>query len=466
MNIAVLADETTQIETAPERLISIPFLLLRAATAGGALATGFVQTFVFARVLTPERFSIFIVAAAIGYTLWLCDLGLAKIVFVKLRSAHLDAKPDQQTAREATAVILFHTLLAVVASLVCFTIAFLQLSFTIKDAADLALFFLFITLNLVWFSLRGMSIAVDLYLFYERLELTRRVITITTLFALLGGLPITTFLVASNALWGAFIGTAVARLIRRGAMAPRLRGFARDLLSFFRLNRHSIARSSTNSLSAVLISIFPYYVVPLMYGLGEAPIILEVTFRIFRGTYVIYSSATDLVIAEQTRALAARDAGRLIRATMIAIGLCCIPAACVCAVLIFAGGPFFAFLLRSAATVPPAITPILVTLVLANIAHLVSESLLQYTGFFRSLARVNALVAVMMIVITAVSIAAKFDIVGFLGSYAAVYAAGAVLLAIAAVRGPIRTAAVHGGEKRPLSDILSVVPDAGQTPSA
>ena len=234
------------------------------------MATGFVQTFVFARVLTPERFSIFIVAAAIGYTLWLCDLGLAKIVFVKLRSAHLDAKPDQQTAREATAVILFHTLLAVVASLVCFTIAFVQLSFTIKDAVDLALFFLFITLNLVWFSLRGMSIAVDLYLFYERLELTRRVITITTLFALLGGLPITTFLIASNALWGAFIGYrgSQADTARCHGATPARICVPTSCLSFEPsfdcTQQHQFSERGTDGH-------FSYYVVPLMYG-WRAPI--------------------------------------------------------------------------------------------------------------------------------------------------------------------------------------------------
>ena len=76
------------------RLISIPFLLLRVSTAGGAFAMGLVQTLVFARVLTPDRFSLFILVGAIGYSLWLCDLGLAKILFVQLRTAHLAGKTD------------------------------------------------------------------------------------------------------------------------------------------------------------------------------------------------------------------------------------------------------------------------------------------------------------------------------------------------------------------------------------
>src|SRR6202161_3507825 len=102
------------------RLISIPFLLLRVSTAAGAFAMGLVQTLVFARVLTPDRFSLFILVGAIGYSLWLCDLGLAKILFVRLRGAHIAGKTDTRAAAQATAVIVFYVLLAACGALVCF----------------------------------------------------------------------------------------------------------------------------------------------------------------------------------------------------------------------------------------------------------------------------------------------------------------------------------------------------------
>ena len=56
-----------------QRLISIPFFLLRTTTASAALVTGLLQTYVFAHVLSPQRFSIFILVAAFGYSLWLID---------------------------------------------------------------------------------------------------------------------------------------------------------------------------------------------------------------------------------------------------------------------------------------------------------------------------------------------------------------------------------------------------------
>ncbi len=52
-----------------KRLVSYRYMTLRASTAAGTLGTGLLQTFVFARALTPERFSLFIFLGALGYML-------------------------------------------------------------------------------------------------------------------------------------------------------------------------------------------------------------------------------------------------------------------------------------------------------------------------------------------------------------------------------------------------------------
>ena len=43
-----------------------------------------------------------------------------------------------------------------------------------QEAAEFGLFFLFVALNLVWFALRNIAIAVDEYVLFEALETTRR----------------------------------------------------------------------------------------------------------------------------------------------------------------------------------------------------------------------------------------------------------------------------------------------------
>jgi len=461
-NAGALPGDAASVGRAGERLISVPYLLLRASTAGGALAMGFVQTFAFARALSPERFSIFIVVGALGYTLWVTDLGLAKIVFVNLRSAHLSGARDERAAREASALILFYSLLAGVAAMLCFAIRLGQPTATLGDAGELGLFFLYVTLNLTWYSLRTIGFSVDRYVFYERLELIRRLFTMAILLTLIAGVPLLAVMLGLNLLWALLIGAVTFKFVRCGALSPNLQGFPGELLSFFRRNSRSVKRSGISALSGVFAANFPYYVVPLIFGLGPAPIILEVTFRVLRGTGAIYTAATDLAIPGQTAALAARDPRRLARTTIFAAGLCCIVAGCVCAILMLAGGPLFAFLLKSAATVPPAITPILIVMVLANVAQIVSESLLQHTGFFRHLAWIGAAVAAMMVVATAISLAANFDIVGFLGAYAAAFTAGAILSVAAAVRGPFRSAAARN-RPQPAADLVIASRSAPQS---
>ena len=224
-NAASLSADGAPVENPAARLISIPFLLLRVSTAGGAFAMGLVQTLVFARVLTPDRFSLFILVGAIGYSLWLCDLGLAKILFVQLRAAHLAGKTDARAASQATAVIVFYVLLAAGGSFVCFGFMAARPSFSLLEAADFGLFFFYITLNLTWVCLRSLSIAVDEYVFYEKLELVRRVGNMATILAMLIGLPFTAFLVGSNVLWAVLVtsrGGKTSQPRRDGAAAARL----------------------------------------------------------------------------------------------------------------------------------------------------------------------------------------------------------------------------------------------------
>ena len=96
VNAASLSADGAPAEGAAARLISIPFLLLRVSTAGGAFAMGLVQTLVFARVLTPDRFSLFILVGAIGYSLWLCadrhdSLWIPRVMVGNLEQVRRDA---------------------------------------------------------------------------------------------------------------------------------------------------------------------------------------------------------------------------------------------------------------------------------------------------------------------------------------------------------------------------------------
>ncbi len=63
------------------------------------------------------------------------------------------------------------------------------------------MFFVFTALNLSWFALRNVAVAVDRYVYFESLEVTRRFLVIFATAPLLVFLPLTAFLILINLMW-------------------------------------------------------------------------------------------------------------------------------------------------------------------------------------------------------------------------------------------------------------------------
>jgi O-antigen/teichoic acid export membrane protein len=423
-----------------QRLISIPFFLLRTTTAGAALVTGLLQTYVFAHVLSPQRFSIFILVAAFGYSLWLIDFGIVKILFVRLRARFLAGDHNADVAGHATSVVLFYFGLVSIGALLCFVFMATQTASSLREAAEFGLFFWFVAMNLVWFALRNISIAVDEYVLFEALETVRRGGYFVGLAAMLFGLPLFVMLIVLNALWAIVVTACVRRMIARGALVPHIRGFIADFVSFFRANKTQLIRSGTFAASEIYCANFPYVIVTTLFGLGAPPIILDTTFKVFRGGATIFGAVCDILVPRQTSALAERDGPTLVRATLTAAALCCIPAGFACLILIFGADKLFHLLLGNAATMPPATTPILVVLLIANLTQMVANSVLVHNGYFREVARIGMGVVVAMTGVGVYALLAHIDIVQFLEAYTAVYACGAAATVVLMIRGPIRLA--------------------------
>lgn len=419
-------------------LLSIRYLFLRSSTCAAAVISGLVQTFVFARVLSPVHFSIFILIGAVGVALWLVDFGAGKILFVRQRERHLAQLSDREIPAQSTAVVVLYLLLVAVATLLCFLAMAAKPPTTLWQAVEFALFFNFSALNLVWFPLRNISLAIDEYIFFETLEAIRRVGHISLTLALLIGLPLSVFLVLANCLWAVLLIACARYLVRRRALASHLTGWWRELAVFYRSNRSELLRSGNYAVGEHFVYNFPYFVVPALFGLGAPTIILDTTFKIFRGATFIYAAGLDPLVPRQTRAFAERDAQTLIRATLIATALCTVATAILCTLLVFAGDRIFAFLLGTAATVPPQATIILVVLLIANMAQNVASCLLLHTGFFKPIARIATFLVISMSAMTAIIALTKLDIIGFFVGYTAVYICGTMLYVLFALRGPIR----------------------------
>lgn len=424
-----------------DRFLSIPYLLLRSSTAGGALLFGLIQTFVFARVLSPERFSVFILIGTLGITLWLVDFGLTRIVFVRQRESFLAGRSDPVIAGQSMAVLITYAAAVLAGTLACVAFMAVRGGAPIVEAIEFGLFFLFTSLNLVWFVVRFVSVATDQFVFFESHEAIRRIGHIALMLAMLIGLPFMTFLLLANLLWIVMFASGLRRLFARGVMSFPQDGVVKSIGTFFRGNRSEAFRSASFAAGEFYIYNLPYLIVPLLFGLGAPTIILDTTFKIFRGSTIVYAAGCDVAVPKQTRALAAGDQQGLIRATLMAAALCCIPALIISGLLFFASDRFFAFLLGPAATMPAALTPVLIALLLANLAQTVSNSLLLHTGYFRQLAFIAGGMALAMTLMTAIAFTMRLDIVGYLAAYAAVFAVSVLVSLAVMIRGPIKAAA-------------------------
>jgi len=431
--------------------LSLRFLFLRSSTAVSSVLTGLLQTFVFARVLSPEQFSLFVLVGALGFTLLLCDLGATKILFVRLRQHHLDQSKEDSVAAQTSAIVTLYIGLALLGAVVCFFVMSWLRPDGWLESLQFALFFVFTALNLAWFALRNVAVAVDQYVYFEGLEVTRRFLTIAATAAMLVFLPVTVFLILINLMWVVVLVLCIRRLKTQGALTMTgLLGQMQHLRHFWHENGRMLLRSSIFSLSEIYIYNFPYFFVPAFYGLGAPTIILDTAFKVFRGGSVAYSAACDVALPRQTQAFKERDVPALIRSTLIALGLCAVPTIGASLILLIAGKQLFAFLLGPAAVMPDVV-PILILLLVANMVQMVALSLLVHTGFFKEIARTAPVIVVAMTIGTLFAFVAKVSIVDYMWIYAIIYSCGALIFFWLAWCGPIHTArhnTLHAGWKQ------------------
>lgn len=424
---------------AEARFLSIPYLLLRATTAGGGLVGGLVQTFVFARILDPERFSIFILVGTLGIALWLSDIGLVKIIFVRLRAWLLGgAETGASIVWHATAIVILYFLLSIACTIACFFGA-LAFGAGVHGSLELALFFLFTAITLVWFALRNISLAVDDFIFFESMEATRRVLHVGFMLATLPliGLSLMSFLVIANVIWIVLFAVTITRLSRKGALQATAVGFPGHLLSFFRHNKKEVLSGGTYAVNEYYLYNFAYALVPMAYGLGAPTIILDTMFKVIRGATVLYSAACDVALPRQTRAHSEGDRRSLILSTAMAAALASLPCIAICIALAFFAGPMFRILLGESAVMPQAVANLMIVLLIANLIQTVSNFLLIHTGYFKVIAHLSILVSVAATLSTGIAIFAGADLTHFIAAFTAIYVASALSYLTLALRGPL-----------------------------
>jgi len=417
------------------RVVAIAFLGLRAMSAFGAMANGFALTFSFARVLDTHLFALFMFIGNLGVTVWLFDLGLARVLYVRLRELHLSGTlaGSKDTGRQAASVVLLYSALVLTGAAVIFAVRG-----RLDQGVPLAMFFAFCAMNVPWYVFRQLSAATDCFVAFEMLEALRRVVHITLIIALPFGLGLNLCLALGNAMWIVVFGSSLLLLIRAGGLVLGTpSALVRAFCTFLRQSRRDLAWSAGYVGSELFSYSYPPLLIPLVYGLGPAAIAFDTAYKVFRGANLLHAAACEVAVPWQTRAHAAQDRRGMIRATAAAALLAAVPALGVCALLILAGDMMFGRLLGASAIVPHALSVLIAVLVAANWLQTVANFTLVYTGFFSAIARLALTMAALLSLAGIYNVVARPGLIGFTACYMAIYIVGAVAHLILALRLPL-----------------------------
>ena len=153
--------------------------------------------------------------------------------------------------------------------------------------------------------------------------------------AMLIGLPFLAFLITASVLWIVMFASALKRLFARRHVVPPTAS-SKDPHIFHGSRHEAFAAHLSPRVNSTSQSSLPDCA--LLYG-RRADDHLDTTFKIFRGSTIVYAAGCDVAVPKQTRAR--RRQQGLIRATLLAAALCCIPALTICAPLLQATGFYF-----------------------------------------------------------------------------------------------------------------------------
>lgn len=401
------------------------------------IGIGLLQTFVLARLMPAAPFAEFILAGALGSALWLLDLGIAKILYVRLRAAWLGGTPEMPALAAQAGLIFGVDTVAVLLGGVLVWIG-AGLHGTVAAPLDLAMFFAFGALNLPWFVLRNVAAASDGFLQFEVAEIARRLSQVAILPLPLLGVPLRVMLVLGLVSWIVPSLPMLALLARRSAL--RFSARASLLPDFVHDNRTDLGRSAAYAVCEYALYNHPYLVAAVIYRTPQATIFADLVLKLLRGTILLSASIAEAAVPEQTRAFHAGDRAALRHSFRRTVLRLLVPSGLL-ALGLLAGGPqLLSMLIANAAVVPPELTQIAAALVLVAAWQTASNHLLIHTGAFLRAARVALRSALGFLLLCLVIWLSPGTELRFWLGFLCVYLAGAAFYGRSALR---RTAEVH-----------------------
>lgn len=299
---------------------------LKLANVGLTMIWGFAVTYVFVRALPIGEFRTFLLLVAFGNFTASAEFGVTAIIYARLRRHWLGATAEDGEFRlEEIGFILSALIgLVVVAALV---VAGLVMGGVVNTGYPLLflLFFVSACFNAVLLLMKRALAAIEHNLFWEGLDIARRMATLAALFAVLAGFDVTLSTAIQLGLAIAVLMIAAARLHRRTGMR------AAQWFSIGAGGRHvrahyarDFGRTVALTISEVAAYNAPYFTIAAVTHDPRPMLLFDFVFKIARGLSLVVRALTEAAMPRLTAAFYAgegvRFGGLLSRALMLATG--------------------------------------------------------------------------------------------------------------------------------------------------
>lgn len=301
--------------------------LVKLANVGLAMLWGFAVTYVFVRLLPLHEFRAFLLLVAFGNFTVSAELGLTSIAYNRLRRHWLAARGEGEASDfrpEELGVLV--ALLGGLMLLGTATMVGAVLTGIISTGYPwlFILFFLTACLNLFATLAKRALAAVDRNMFWEMLDIGRRIASLALLIAALNGMNITVSVFLQLLLSLAAIGGGLALLHRRLSLKPA--HWLAIRVGGGHVRRHYLAdfgASAALTLSEVAAYNAPYFLIALATHDPRPLLLFDFLFKISRALSALVRATIEAALPRITAAWYRGDARRfrqlLLRSVAVAV---------------------------------------------------------------------------------------------------------------------------------------------------
>lgn len=407
---------------------AILYLFLKLTNVGLAVVgtIGLMATLI--RVVGLESYAEYALVVAIGGYVIASDLGMSRILYGRMRTAHLSN--DAAQAREAFGTFFsVSTSAFAVLAIAFFALIYGAHLFSDAHRGNISLLFLLVVSNLPSMMMRSALTSVDKYLYYETAEAIRRGLIVVLLVAVLNGLPFILYLIINLLAWIPWYVFLLVILSRQIDLSPRdiyhpgaLRRLKHEL--------RSVIDSAVFWITDFSVYNLPYFAIPLIDPDPLRIVVFDAFYKVTRFGQMAFQVAADVVLPQQTRAAHAGDGKKIRKGLLVYALLSSVAVVAVFVLVAVFGDVAFKALLGRADIVTPGYRTLMLAMILAMAVQYSALTFLMAIDRFMALRRISTLALVGCLIAVGLTKVFGLGDVALVVMIVAVYAAGALAYGI------------------------------------